>query len=62
MVRLPGIERCRRHEQRPVAFDDVNFPIKTGDDPRGQQGRRGKRIDGVATELIGPKDATSWGR
>ena len=59
MVRLPRIERGRRREQRPVAFDDVNFRIKTRDDPRGQQGRRGKGIDGVAAEFIRPKDATA---
>src|ERR1700741_5383861 len=50
MVRLPRIERGRRHEQRPVAFYDVNFRIKTRDDPRGQQRRRRKGIDGIAAE------------
>src|SRR5215475_15406138 len=59
MVRLPRIERGRRREQRPVAFDDVNFRLKTYDDPRGQQGWRGKGIDGVAAQLVRPKDATA---
>ena len=59
MVRLPCIERGRWHEQRPVAFDDVNFSIKTCDDPRGQWRRRGKGIFGVAAELVRSKDPTA---
>ena len=57
--RLPRIERGRLREQRPVAFDDVNLRVKTYDDPRGQHGWRGKGFDGVAAQLVRPKDATA---
>src|SRR5262245_66561898 len=59
VVRLPRIERGRRREQRPVAFEDVNLRVKTYDDPRGQQGWRGKGIDGIAAQLVRPKDAAA---
>ncbi|MGV7213056.1 hypothetical protein SO180_07060 [Bradyrhizobium sp. UFLA05-112] len=61
MVRLPRVERGRRHEQRTVAFDNVNFRIKTRDDPRGQQRRRSEGIDGVAAEFVNPEDAIALG-
>ena len=60
MVRLPRIERSRRHQQRTVAFDSVNFRIKTRYDARGQQGRHGKGVVGIATEFINPKDAVAF--
>ena len=59
MERLPRIERGRLREQRPVAFDDVNLRVKTYDDPRGQHGWRGKGLDGVAPQLVRPKNATA---
>src|SRR4051794_31242900 len=61
VVRLPRVERGGRREQRPIAFDEVNFRIKTCDDPRGQQGWRGEGLDGVTVELVRPKDATAAG-
>ncbi len=61
MVGLPCIERSRWHEQRTVAFDDVNFRIKTRYDARGQQGRHGKGVVGIATEFIDPEDAVAFG-
>ena len=51
----------RRHEQRTVAFDDVNFRIETRYDARGQQGRHGKGVVGIATEFVDPKDAVAFG-
>ncbi|SRR5258708_2429253 len=54
-----GTAMGRLREQRPVAFNDVNFRIKTCDDPRCQQGWHGKGIDCVAAELVCPKDATA---
>jgi hypothetical protein len=39
----------------------VNFRIETRYDARGQQGRHGKEVVGIATELIDPKDAAAFG-
>jgi haloalkane dehalogenase len=52
MVRLPCIERGRGREQRTVTFNDVYFRVKTGDDPGRQNRWHGKRVDGVAADLV----------